>query len=162
MQMAVIGVKRPKKFTHRLSFSKIWLKKDQKPIWSQNIGQKWAKNSENWLVLQNGPLDLILTDIFVISRQFRSRKVLSPKHSMTKNWEQALFCRVDSIQKLNTSPLIDMPSCFPGRVFFIWTNKTTCSNLLLLLNSSEFSSLPSSLFQYSIFLLSLEAKEKKM
>ena len=57
------------------------------------MGKKWAKMSEKRLMLSRGPLDLILTEIFVISSQFRSRKVVFPKYHIWINLERAvLFC----------------------------------------------------------------------
>ena len=91
--MQVLGVKKAEKITHNLSFSKNWLESGQNCIYSQNSGKKWVKMSEKRLMLLRGPLDLILTEIFVISSQFRSRKVGFPKYHIPLNLERTLlFC----------------------------------------------------------------------
>ena len=63
--------------------------------------------SEKRLMLSRGTLDLILTEIFVLNSQFRSRKVLFPKYYIRLNLEWALLFRAHMRKWL---------ACWTGRV----------------------------------------------
>ena len=59
---------------------------------AKKMGQNMVKTRENRQILPRGPLNLTLMAIFVISRHFRSRKVVLEKYHIPYISELALIC----------------------------------------------------------------------